>query len=195
MILALNGFINHSIFKCAQIHLIMLTLVADITGSVRSIGGKVDYDGALGWYRKGVELFKQAHDESHLSMADFFMNTAIVCQSQKKYSEALDNYNKSLAIYEKNLPSDHPDIGLCHLNIGSTYWHLNNHNLALEHYNRSLQIQLKSLPADHPDIAANYENIVLIYEVKGDLKQAFTYLQKAPPASTIKHYQLNIRTL
>jgi hypothetical protein len=37
---------------------------------------------------------------------------------------------------------------------------------------------MKSLPAQHPDVAMTYENMGLVYEVKGELEQAQLSLQQ-----------------
>ena len=76
-----------------------------------------DYQGALTWYQKSLELSEKILGKEHLVVATIHNNIALVYGRQKDYQKALEQYQKSLEINEKILGEDHPEAVSVYNNI------------------------------------------------------------------------------
>ena len=54
-----------------------------------------------------------------------------------------------------------------------------NYDKALEYYEKSLAIRLKTLDSEHPSVATSYNNIGLVWKLKGEYDKALEYYEKS----------------
>ena len=71
---------------------------------------KGDYDTALEYYNKTLDIRKQLLGENHPDTATSYNNIGAVYDDKGDYDTALENYNKAKVILEQKLPSTHPNI-------------------------------------------------------------------------------------
>ena len=138
-----------------------------------------NYNEAVEYYEKSLEIYKKSLPENHPSLAASYNNIGSVYKSMGEYSKALEYYEKSLEISEKSLPENHPSLATSYNNIGLVYDSMGEYSKALEYYEKSLEISEKSLPATHPDLATSYNNIGLVYDRMGEYSKAVQYYEKS----------------
>jgi tetratricopeptide (TPR) repeat protein len=139
----------------------------------------VDYDKALEYYYKSLEIYKETLPPNHPDIARSYNNIGGIYSEKGDNDKALEYYSKSLEIRKETLPPNHPDIARSYNNIGSIYNNKGDNDKALEYYSKSLEIRKETLPPNHPDIARSYNNIGFIYKNKGDDDKALEYYSKS----------------
>ena len=137
------------------------------------------YDKALEYYQKALEIRKQVLGESHPDIALSYYNIGNIYHSQGDYDLALEYYQQSLAIRKQVYGESHPDVALSYNNIGVVYCTQGDYALALEYYQQSLAIWKQVYGESHPDVALSYNNIGGIYVSQGDHALALEYYQQA----------------
>ena len=71
---------------------------------------KGDYDAALEYYNKALDIRKQVLGENHPDTATSYNNIGAVYLRKGDYDAALENYNKAKVVLEQILPNTHPYI-------------------------------------------------------------------------------------
>ena len=71
---------------------------------------KGDYDTALEYYNKALDIYLQVLGENHPDTATSYNNIGAVYDDKGDYDTALENYNKAKVILEQKLPNTHPYI-------------------------------------------------------------------------------------
>ncbi|CAF1051396.1 unnamed protein product [Didymodactylos carnosus] len=132
---------------------------------------KVNYDTALEYYDKSLEILNKVIDKNNieecsLDQAKVQYNIAIIHRLQKRYDDALISLSYSLEIRQEHLPSNHYLIAEVLCNMGAIYSDLKDYYTALEFYILGEKILKKSLPSIHctviqieQDIKTNYTEI------------------------------------
>ena len=138
-----------------------------------------DYDKALEYHNKALEIKKAVLGEKHRDTADSYNNIGNVYSELKDYDKALEYYIKALKIRKDVLGEDHPNTAGSYLNIGSVYYILGNYNKALEYYFKALEIYKAVFGENNPDTADSYYNIGLVYDKLGDYDKALEHYFKA----------------
>jgi Tfp pilus assembly protein PilF/energy-coupling factor transporter ATP-binding protein EcfA2 len=139
----------------------------------------VDYEKALDYYYKSLEIRKETLPSNHPFIATSYNNIGVIYKNKGDNDKALEYYYKSLEIYKETLPPNHPDMATSFNNIGVIYKNKGDNDKALEYYYKSLEIRKETLPQNHPDIARSYNNIGLIYDNKDDNDKALEYYYKS----------------
>ncbi len=139
---------------------------------------KGEYDKALLYYDKDLQICLKVYGEEHPSTATSYNNIGSVYDSKGGYDKALLYYEKSLEIMLKVYGEDHPSIATSYNNMGEVYRQKGEYVMALEYYEKALEIRFKVYSEEHPDIAASYNNIGLVYDSKGDYDKALQYYEK-----------------
>ena len=121
------------------------------------------YDKALEYYQKALEIRKQVLGESHPDVALSYNNIGVVYDAQGYYDRALEYHQQSLEIRKQVLGESHPDVALSYNNIGVVYYAQGDYDRALEYYQKSLEITLKIFGKNHPYVALLYTNIGSVY--------------------------------
>jgi tetratricopeptide (TPR) repeat protein len=138
-----------------------------------------DYDPALEYYGKALNIVKKVLGEEHPYTASTYNNIALVYDHKGDYDLALEYYGKALDIVKKVLGEEHPDTATTYNNIAGVYDNKGDYDLALEYYKKDLVISEKVLGKEHPDTATTYNNIAAVYDNKGDYDLALEYYEKA----------------
>ena len=138
-----------------------------------------DYDKALEYYFKALEIRKEVLGEKHTDTASSYSNIGIVYDDLGEYNEALKFHNKALEIRKEGLGENHPDTAMSYNNIGIVYYNLEDYDKALEFHNKALEIFKEVLGEKHRDTARSYNNIGFVYDELGDYDKALEYFIKA----------------
>ena len=138
-----------------------------------------EYDKALEYYFKALEIQKAVLGEKHRDTAVSYNNIGAVYQNLGDYDKALEYHNKALEIRKEVLEEKHSDTAISYGNIGAVYGNLGDYDKALEHFIKALEITKDVLGEKHPDTAGFYYNIGLVYDELGDYDKALEYYNKA----------------
>ncbi|CAF1457188.1 unnamed protein product [Adineta steineri] len=138
-----------------------------------------DYDQAIEYYEKALEIWEQTLPADHPSLATSYNNIGGVYVDMGEYSKALSFYEKALTIKEQTLPANHPSLATSYSNIGLVYYNMGEYSKALLFFEKALKIQEKILPSNHPDLATSYSNIGSVYNSIGEYSKALSYYEKA----------------
>ena len=137
-------------------------------------------DLALEFYNKALKIhFNKNRNTETLDTAMIYSNIALVYETDKDYTKALDYLIKALKVYQDNL--DPNDITIASLlnNIGIIYFNINEFNKSLEYYIQSLKIKEKILEAWDLSIAMTLSNIAFILFSSKKYQQSLNYYKKA----------------
>ena len=80
-----------------------------------------EYEKALEYYGKALEIVERTLGNDHPSTATTYNNMAGVYKAQGDYEKALEYYEKDLEISEKVLGSDHPNTATTYNNMALVY--------------------------------------------------------------------------
>ena len=156
----------------------------------------INYDKALEYYLKALEIRKRVLGEEHPDTADSFDCTgSVYCKIFRndidifndlgddieiyENEKALDCYSKALDIRKKIFGIEHYYTALSYRNIGELYFAMNDYDKAIEYYMTALEIQKKVMGTEHPSTANTYKNIGDVYFAKKKYNQVLKYLKKA----------------
>ena len=138
-----------------------------------------DYDNALPYYEKALELQLQTYGEESEEVVGSYNSIGDVYYYKNEHDAARRYYDKALAICLRALGENHPATAESYNNIGTLYYAQNEYDTALEYYEKALTIELRVLGEIHPDVARRYGNIAYTYYTKGDYDTALDYYEKA----------------
>jgi tetratricopeptide (TPR) repeat protein len=139
-----------------------------------------EYEEAIIFYDKVIEINKRILPPNHLSFAGTYNNIGMVYYSMGDYPKALSTYEKALEIKQQSLPPNHSSFVGTYNNIGIVYDNMGDYPKALSSYEKTLKIQKQSLPSNHPSFAGTYNNIGMVYHKMGDYPKALSSYEKAP---------------
>lgn len=112
-------------------------------GATCTLLGK--YIDALTYYNQAEIIQKNSHLKSR-SLADIYVNKAIIYGIQKSYQPAIEYFEKALRIY---LVTEVPDknelyrISTAYLNLGIIWYELKNYQNAIKYLEESLKLKIK----------------------------------------------------
>ena len=138
-----------------------------------------EYDKALDYYFKALEIRKDVLGEKHPNTAGTYGNIGVVYHNLEDYDKALEFYNKALEIDKDVLGENHHDTAISYNNIGVVYDELGDYDKALEFHNKALEIKKEVLGEKHASTAMSYNNIGNVYDDLGDYDKALEYHNKA----------------
>ncbi|MDR3292862.1 MAG: tetratricopeptide repeat protein [Clostridiales bacterium] len=138
-----------------------------------------EYDAALDYYGKALEIFEKVLGEENPSTATSYNNIGVLYYEKGDYDGAIEYHEKALKIYEKVLGKEHPYTVTSYDNIGGVYDEKGDCDKALEYYEKALKIREKVLGKEHTDTAQSYNNIGALYYENGDYGGAAKLLKKA----------------
>ena len=138
-----------------------------------------DYDKALEYYFKALEIREKVLGKEHPSTANSYNNIGTVYSDMGDYDKALEYYFKDLAISEKVLGKEHPDTATSYNNIGTVYSDKGDYDKALEYLFMAKDIREQKLGPEHPLTRKTYHNIGFVYEEMGNKEEAQKWYDKA----------------
>ena len=138
-----------------------------------------DYDKALEYDGKALEIVESKLGKDHPSTAPTYNNIGEVYRVKGDYDKAFKYYGKALEIAESKLGKDHPDTAATYNNIALVYKAKGDYDKALEYYGNALETRESKLGKDLPDTATTYNNIAAVYDDMGDYDKALEYYGKA----------------
>jgi tetratricopeptide (TPR) repeat protein len=138
-----------------------------------------EYEEALTFYGKTIEIFNKTLPPNHLSFASTYNNIGIVYRNMGDYPKALSSHEKVLEIRKQSLPPNHLDLAMSYNNIGNVYYNMGDYPKAISCHEKALEIRQQSLPPNHPDLATSYNNIGNVYDKKGDYSKARSFYERA----------------
>jgi tetratricopeptide (TPR) repeat protein len=142
-------------------------------------GDQGDYEKALSFYEKALEIRQKTLPPNHPSLATSYNNIGLVYQNMEEYSKAFSFYEKTREIFEKTLPPNHRMLATSYNNIGAVYVHTGEYSKAVSFYEKTREIFEKTLPPNHPSLATSYNNIGLVYQNMGEYSKALSFHERA----------------
>ena len=138
-----------------------------------------DYDKALEYYGKALEIFESKLGKDHPYTATTYNNIALVYKNMGDYDKALMCFEKALEIRESKLGKDHLSTATTYNNVAGIYEAMGDYNKALDYYEKSLKIKESKLGKEHPDTATTYNNLATVYEDMCCYNMALEYYVKS----------------
>jgi tetratricopeptide (TPR) repeat protein len=89
-------------------------------------GGQGEYEEAITFYAKAIEIYKKTLPPNDLSFASTYNNMGAVYQNMGDYPKALSSFKKAVEIQQQSLPPDHPNLAMSYNNIGAVYQNMGN---------------------------------------------------------------------
>jgi tetratricopeptide (TPR) repeat protein len=71
---------------------------------------KKEFDEALKWYNKSLEIIEKIPNANEVSLADGYYSVGYIYTDKKKYNEALMYLNKALPIYNKYFGENNEEV-------------------------------------------------------------------------------------
>ena len=132
-----------------------------------------DYDRALEWYEKSVEIKKDIGDRAGLAAT--YNNIASIHYNRGDYKSALQRFEEAAKILEEL--GDRAELATTYNNIGEVYRACGDYDRALEWHDKARKIREEI--CDSAGMATTYNNIGLIYYARGDYERALEWYEKA----------------
>lgn len=140
---------------------------------------KGEYNTALDYFQKSLNLHQPSQDNKDLSLATTYNNIGFAYSTLGDPSKSLDYYKQALSIRQDLLPPNSPEIALVYNNLGVAYSSAGKQLEAIDCYSSALSIQEKSFIAGHPALALTYNNLGLAYSLTNRQTEAISYYKKA----------------
>ena len=128
-----------------------------------------DYDQALDWYRKSLEIFEALGDRA--GMANSYHQLGIVAHKRGDYDQALDWYRKSLEINEAL--GDRAGMASSYHQLGRVAQDRGDYDQALDWYRKSLEIS--EALGDRAGMARSISQIGVLYTERGEAEEAVPF--------------------
>jgi tetratricopeptide (TPR) repeat protein len=144
-------------------------------------------------YAKRVESAKSTDRQKELTLAQEYLEKAIVLQTkfqklealatslnnlavlydnQGKYSEAEPLYLDALEMRKQLFTGDHPDVASSLNNLALLYHNQGKYSEAEPLYLDALEMTKRLFTGDHPDVASSLNNLALLYHNQGKYSEA-----------------------
>jgi len=136
-----------------------------------------DYENAVIYYIKALDVFKEINGEEHLDTANTCFNAANCYELSEDFEKALSYYTETLGMYEKIHEEENADTAFVYYSMASCYAGLNDNQKALEYDEKALAIREKILGKEHEDTALSYNNTGTDYRFLGNYEKALFYHQ------------------
>lgn len=141
--------------------------------------GYGEYDIALEFYLKCLEIRLETLGYESLDVATSYYNIGFVWSDKGEYDKALEFYQKSLDIQLKTFDGEHPSIATLYNNIGVDWNQKGEYVKAMEFHQKSLGIRLKILGKEHLEVAESLNNISVNLIDQLEFKKAIEYVQQS----------------
>ncbi|MBD2442030.1 tetratricopeptide repeat protein [Dolichospermum sp. FACHB-1091] len=146
------------------------TLYAERVESAKSTDRQKELTLAQEYLEKAIVL--QTKFQKLEALATSLNNLAVLYESQGRYNDAEPLYLQSLDIRKHQLGNDHLDVAQSLNNLAVLYESQGRYNDAEPLYLQSLDIRKHQLGNDHPDVAQSLNNLAVLYESQGRFNDA-----------------------
>ncbi|QMU29929.1 CHAT domain-containing protein [Adhaeribacter radiodurans] len=199
--LILLGRYNEALKKAGQTLQESLTNLKDTTLVVvpyTNLGTiyfeKGEYDKALTYYNKVLQIQRTLFGDDHLKLVDSYINLGNVYTSKAEYDKALAYFQKSVQIRRSFLGNTHPDLAYSYFLIGNIYFYKREFDKALDNHQKALKSRLAHFGKIHPEVANSYNSLGSVYQHKGEYDTALEYHLKALQMRRTIYGEKHLRT-
>ncbi|MCW2292395.1 tetratricopeptide (TPR) repeat protein [Pseudomonas sp. BIGb0408] len=138
-----------------------------------------NFEAALGYHRKSLEMRLAAFGEKDLRTADSYNNIGTTLSRLGRYDEAFEYLNKNLTLRERLLGPDDHLVAVAVNNLGNAYNLKGDYERSLPLFEQALDIDLRLYGPEHPTIAARWNNVGDALRGQGRYDEAERLLNKA----------------
>ncbi len=156
----------------------------EILQNYASIGGvhaqMKNYETALSYLFKTLELGKQVIDKNHYSNHFIYGRIAYCYREMNKEGEEWEVwYKKALDASIEHLGNQHPKVASNYSNLGLYYHQKGAYDLSIQYFEKALKIEKDTLFKKNESIAYTYCRLGDVYKSQGEFGTALQYYQKA----------------
>lgn len=177
LIVVLFFFVTHFSFAQNQIREKELAKTYFLSGNHYDEEG--DYDNAILYHKKALEIHERIYGEDSLLTADSHYNIGNAYFKKFDCASALSHHKKALSIYKAKEGFYHADTALIYNAVGLDYERNRNYDEALDCFRQALEISITVFGENHKTTANSYTNIGSIYEEWYEYEISLMYYQKA----------------
>ena len=138
-----------------------------------------DYDNAIFYHKKALEIYKQVYGENSLYAADAYYNMGNAYSSKEDYQNSIIYHKKALKIYEQKEGLYHSDTASTYNCIGWDYYGINDYKNALSFFENALNSFKKVFGEYDYNTSYAYSNIGLVYKELYNYDKSLYYYQQA----------------
>ena len=131
-----------------------------------------EYEKAIPFGEKAVEIAKKTLGENHLDYAYSLNNLAVLYGNMGQYEKAEPVYLEAIKIRKKVLGESHPSYANSLNNLAVLYGNMGQYEKAEPLYIQALGIRKKALGDNHPSYANSLNNLAGLYETMGQYEKA-----------------------
>ncbi|HRH59543.1 MAG TPA: CHAT domain-containing protein [Chitinophagaceae bacterium] len=150
-----------------------------MTNAAILYGQKNNYDSAIDYGRKAVEISKELMGDHHRDYLKAANNLASLYIIANKFSDAKSLLQEILTTSTNIYGNEHPEYAAALFNIGDLYSGSNNNDSARFYFQQALAIQQKTLGEQHPDYIKTLNRLGQVEFIAGNHQQAAQYFTKA----------------
>ncbi|MGH1383906.1 CHAT domain-containing protein [Kordia sp.] len=142
-------------------------------GNMHSI--LADYDKALSFYQRELDLLSSVYSPDHMNIAKSNYHIGNMYYGKLEYQKAVDHYVKAHKVWHKVYPPDFRYMRYLNEAMGDMYWELGDKKNALKYFNLATLNQKNT----DKDISKSYINQADSLLNKGNYSEAMTYYNDA----------------
>ncbi len=124
---------------------------------------KGEYDKALEYQKKSLEIASKIFGEQHPAIGVIYANISVIFHKKGDEKKEIEYYKKALEIYTASLGENHYLVALSYHNMGNTYSINKEYDKAQKYFNKALSIRNKIFDKNNPNISVSYSGIANLY--------------------------------
>jgi tetratricopeptide (TPR) repeat protein len=154
--------------------------MADVWVNIGNIyADKGEWDSALYYLNKGLEIRKDIHGIQAPKYADTLNDIANIYWEKREYQAALKSYQQFLQISIQAYGELSADVAMAYANIGALYIYIDEYIKAEENLKKALQLRIGFYGEKHADVAVVYNSLASLSLKAKNYPYAIYYYQKA----------------
>jgi len=139
---------------------------------------KEDFDSALQYEQRALEIRIEQYGEDHSSTADCHLSIGATQYAKGDFPSSLHSTQRALDIARKLFGDEHPRTGYSTAFLGAVQHKLHEFSLALQSKQRALDIRLELFGEEHSSTAESYYSLGVTQHEVGDIDAAFKSQQR-----------------
>ncbi|MCH5229229.1 MAG: tetratricopeptide repeat protein [Muribaculaceae bacterium] len=138
-----------------------------------------NYEKALDYINKGLELRKKIFTQNHPHIAESYSNLGYLLEKTGKYEDAIESFQNALTSLDNlSEKKDEQYLGIM-LKLGLIFADLGQFQNALEITEKTLELSKENFGEQHLQTLSAYKHIGIMYGHLGDWNGALDYQQRA----------------